>query len=126
MIDIKKAEHLWRFSLENKNPSREIVSARLKGSLIEKLTMKWEKKGWTLWAPCSENRLCIYNPDKGQLISRISSQSGIVSTPFFNGKEFYLMTAEKKGAGRLFSLAHYLDEETFKKKAKAASDASLY
>lgn len=125
MIDIKKAEHLWRFPLENKNPSHEIVSARLKGSLIEKLSMKWEKKGWTIWSPCSENRLCIYNPEKGQLISRIPSSAGILTAPFFNGKEIFMITVEKKNGGHLYNLAHFLDEETFKKKAKATADAAL-
>lgn len=125
MVDVKKAEHLWRFPLENRSSSREIWAGRLSGKHIEKLSMKWEKKGWTAWAPCSENRICIYNPDKGQLVARISAVGDVLSPPLFVGKSFYLVTAEKKPEGlRRFRLTHYLDEDSFKKKAKSAGEAA--
>jgi outer membrane protein assembly factor BamB len=124
IIDIKKPEHLWRFNLENHNPSQEIFAARLGGRHIENLQMKWEKKGWTAWAPCSDNRLCIYNPDKGQLISRVPSTGGVASGPLFVGKHFYLISHEKSGENHKYRLIHYLDDDTFKKKEKAAAEAA--
>ncbi|MBK8204939.1 MAG: hypothetical protein IPK68_22425 [Bdellovibrionales bacterium] len=101
MIDIKKAEHLWRFPLDSRNPGHDIFASRLSAKNVEKLNLKWEKKGWTAWAPCSESRLCIYNPDKGQLIGRISAAGGVLTPPLFVGKGFYLLTAEKKPESKL-------------------------
>ena len=123
MIDLKKAELLWRFQLENRNPIREILATRLNGHLIERLSLKWEKKGWTIWAPCSENRLCIYNPDKGQLLARVPAPGGVMTPPLFVGKEFYLVTSEQKDSKHSFRLSHYGDDDYFKKKAAAKAAA---
>lgn len=124
MVDLKKNEYLWKFSLDNRNPSHEIVAARLSGRHIENLGMKWEKKGWTAWAPCSDNRLCIYNPDKGQLLARVPANGAVISPPLFVGKNFFLVTSEPNGDGRRFRLTHFMDEDAFKKKAKAAAEAT--
>ncbi len=124
MIDIKKSESLWRLNLDNRNVSHEIMSARLSGRFIEKLELKWEKKGWTVWSPCSENRICIYNPEKGQLLSRIPAPASVVSGPLFAGKEFYLITRSGKAGDRTYKLVHYIDEDAFKKKAKEAQEAA--
>lgn len=124
MIDIKKAESLWRLNLENRNVAQEIMAARLSGRFIEKLDLKWEKKGWTVWSPCSDNRVCIYNPDKGQLLSRIPAPASVASTPLFAGKEFYLITRSGKEGERTYKLVHYIDEDSFKKKAKEAQEAA--
>lgn len=124
MVDIKKAEHMWHFSLENRNPSQEIWSARLSGKHIERLNMKWEKRGWTAWAPCSDNRVCVYNPEKGQLVARISSPGAVLSPPLFVGKNFFIISVERDGDKRRFRLSHYMDDESFKKKTKSASDSA--
>lgn len=116
-IDLKKSEASWRLNADNHNPQNDLWASRLSGRYIEKLSMKWEKKGWTIWAPCSDNRICIYNPEKGQLLARISTPGAVASNPVFLGKEMYLITREGKDS-YTFKLVHYLDEETFKKKAK--------
>jgi outer membrane protein assembly factor BamB len=124
MVDLKKSEYLWKFSLDNRNPSHEIMAARLSGRHIENLGMKWEKKGWTAWAPCSDNRICIYNPDKGQLLARVPANGAVISPPLFVGKNFFLVTTEKSGDGRRFRLTHFMDEDAFKKKTKEAAEAA--
>lgn len=124
MIDLKKAEYLWKFSLENHNPNQEIYAARLTGRHIENLSMKWEKKGWTAWAACSDNRICVYNPDKGQLLSRIPANGAVLSAPLFVGKNFFLITTEKNGDGHRFRLTHFMDEDDFKQKTKEAEAAA--
>ena len=68
-VDAKSGKALWRYNIESKSDLKETWSARLKGMVIQETSMNWAYRGWTIWAPCSKNRLCIYNPEKGQLIS---------------------------------------------------------
>lgn len=118
-IDLKKSEAGWRLNADNHNPQNDLWAARLSGRFIEKLSMKWEKKGWTIWAPCSDNRICVYNPEKGQLLARIPAPGAVASSPVFLGKELYLIARDGKDS-YTFKLVHYLDEDSFKKKAKDA------
>ncbi|MBX7231671.1 MAG: PQQ-binding-like beta-propeller repeat protein [Bdellovibrionales bacterium] len=125
MIDFKKAKHLWLFPIENRNPGYEIIATRLQGRVMEKFNLKWQKRGWTAWAPCSEGRLCIYNPEKGQLIARIPVRGGVVSPPLFVGKSFYLLSKEVSAdKTKKYLLTHYLDEESYRKKPKATQEAA--
>lgn len=124
MIDIKKAERLWKFQPENRNLNHQVWATRLSGRFIEKMGMTWEKKGWSFWTACSDNRLCIYNPDKGQLLARVSAPGAVLSLPLFVGKEFYLLTSERKGEKRNFSIHRYMEEDLYKQKMAAAKNAS--
>jgi len=91
LIDAKAGKALWRFNIENKNSLKETWSARMKGSIIQETGMDWIHRGWSIWAPCAKNRFCIYNPSKGQLISRVSLSGSVVSFPMEKDKVFYFL-----------------------------------
>lgn len=96
LIDAKVGKLLWRYNIENKNDLRESWSARLKGSVIQEMTMDWVHRGWSIWSPCSKNRFCIYNPAKGQLISRTSLSGSVASFPIEKDKVFYFLIDQGK------------------------------
>ena len=81
-VDAKSGKPLWRYNIESQSRLKETWSARLKGMVIQETSMNWAYRGWSIWAPCSKNRLCIYNPDKGQLINRITVSGSLLSFPY--------------------------------------------
>lgn len=91
LIDAKAGKLLWRFNIENKNGLKETWSARLKGSVIQETGMDWLHRGWSIWSPCAKNRFCVYNPAKGQLISRTSLSGSVISFPMEKDKVFYFL-----------------------------------
>lgn len=129
VVDVKKAEGLWNIHLDNRGSSQEVLAARISGRFIEEHGLKWENKGWTLWVPCSNGRICIYNPDKGQLISRIPLVPGarlFDRLSFKDGALYALLRqpAEKndsvEGEESLI-LARLLDPKTLKRKKEEAA-----
>jgi hypothetical protein len=96
LIDAKVGKFLWRYNIENKNVLKETWSARLKGSVIQEMTMDWVHRGWSIWSPCAKNRFCIYNPAKGQLISRVPLSGSVVSFPVERDKVFYFLIDQGK------------------------------
>lgn len=96
MIDGKVGKALWHFNIENKNELKETWSARMKGSVIQDTTMEWTHRGWTIWAPCSKNRFCVYNPAKGQLISRAPLSGSLLSFPIEKDKILYFLINQGK------------------------------
>lgn len=126
MIDLKKAERLWKFHPENRLALMQAWSTRLNTRLIEKLNMTWEKKGWSLWSACQDNKLCIYNPDRGQLLSRMSTPGTVVSPALFVGSSFYLLSFEGRDQKKRLILSHFLTEDQYKKSQKVAQDSSSH
>ena len=43
--------------------------------------MKWRDQGWGIDAPCGRNRICLYNPEKGQIVGRLYLPGGLASDP---------------------------------------------
>jgi hypothetical protein len=115
LIDGKLGKALWHFNIENKNELKETWSARMKGSVIQKMQMDWAQKGWAIWAPCSKNRFCVYNPSKGQLISRANLAGSVLSFPIEKDKSLYFLVNQ----GKNWALSHVESEKT---KASAADN----
>jgi hypothetical protein len=121
VIDLNAGKRLWRFDLNNKNKMTESWSARLKGNLIEELQMKWVHKGWTIWSPCVEKRICIYNPEKGQIVGRVMLSGALVTLPYFREKSFHALLEMESG----YALGHYVEQPAAKKVAPAPETTEI-
>lgn len=122
MIDFKKTQRLWHFNLENHNTLNDTVALQLQGKFIEQYNMPWDKKGWTVLAPCSDRRLCLYNPDKGQIIGRVMAPGQVVTAPAFVGKNFYLLSVEEENGKPRYKLTQFMDKEKADKAPSAAEN----
>jgi len=118
-VDAKTGKSLWRYGIENKNDLLETWSARLKGNYIEEFKMDWLHKGWTIWAPCSDRRFCIFTPNKGQMISRIQLNGEPLTLPLAHGRRWIFMTRTKAGH---YSISHVLEESEIKSIRKTNGD----
>ena len=119
-VDAKLGKLLWRIPTENHNPANETWSARLKGQNIEEFKMDWLHKGWTIWSPCGDRRVCIFTPNKGQLIDRLNLAGQPLSLPIAGDKRWTFLTQTKPGK----LIVSKLVEENELKKLRAAEAAS--
>lgn len=94
VVGAESGERRWRFNLQNESPSSLGWSSRLNGKHIEELNLGWRYKGWSLWVPCVKDRVCIYNPDQGQIIGRIMLSGAYTSPPYVDKKTFYFVLKE--------------------------------
>lgn len=111
VIDIDGFDRMWRFDLNNENKTSLTWSARLSGNFIEELSMKWRYKGWTVWSPCVKNRICIYNPEKGQIIGRVMLSGALASEPRFSKHGFQALLKKSDQ----FFIGNYTEKPYFKK-----------
>lgn len=119
VIDIEEGERLWRFNISNENSIDSPWSARLNGKHIEELNMRWKYKGWTLWAPCVEKRICIYNPDRGQIVGRVMLSGQLASQPRFNKASFHVVLEQSSG----FAIAEYIERIQHLRNQKESSQS---
>lgn len=110
-LDAKTGKVLWRTPTENKNDLIDTWSARLKGSNIEEFKMDWLHKGWTIWTPCNDRRFCVYTPNKGQLITRVTLKGEPLTLPLANGKRWVFLVRTKAGH---YSISHVVEETELK------------
>jgi hypothetical protein len=115
-LDAKTGKGLWRMATENKNDLQETWSARLKGNHIEEFKMDWLHKGWTIGAPCSDRRFCIFTPNKGQMVARIQLNGEPLTLPLAHGRRWVFFTRTKSGQ---YSISHVLEESEIKALRKA-------
>lgn len=111
-IDAKTGKVYWRIPTENRNPLVETWAARLSGKHIEEFKMDWLHKGWSIWSPCSENRFCIYTPNKGQQIAKIALSGHPMTLPLAIGKQWYFLLQQKPGH---YTLSHIVEDAEAKK-----------
>lgn len=116
VVDVTEGKRLWRFDLSNKNKINSSWSARLSGNFIEELQMKWVHKGWTIWSPCAEARICIYNPEKGQIVGRVMLGGSLASLPKFNDRSFNVVLEKDSG----YTIGNYVEQPVAKKAAPTA------
>ena len=114
VVDLKTGKSLWRYGLEvsRSAPFLEPWSARLKGQNIEEFKMDWLHKGWTVWSPCGDRRICLFTPNKGQLMQRIQLSHTPLSLPLALNKRLLFLGASK--AGKL-SVMHLVEEAEVKR-----------
>lgn len=111
-VDMKTGKLIWRNPLENRNPLVETWSARLKGNHIEEFGMDWLHKGWTIWAPCSERRFCIFTPAKGQLIARIDMSGAPLVLPQNVDRRLVFFAQTKPGK---YVISHLMEQSEIKR-----------
>lgn len=111
VVDTADGKRLWRFDLSNKNRITTSWSARLSGNFIEEMGMKWALKGWTIWSPCAEFRICIYNPEKGQIVGRVMLGGSLASLPEFKERSFHVVL-EKDSS---YAIGKYVEQPLAKK-----------
>jgi hypothetical protein len=122
VIDAKTGKAEWKYAIENKNPLLESWALRLKGQYIEELGMDWSHKGWTVWAPCFESKMCAFTPKKGQLIERVPVHGSIIGLPLQVDRRLVFLT--QKPNGQLI-VSHVLEENESKKlKGTAGGEGS--
>lgn len=97
VVDLDSGDRLWRFQLDNQNDLKIPWTARLTGKFIEELQMKWKYKGWTVWSPCVQNRICIYNPSQGQIVGRVMLSGNLQTQPLFEETSFRVVLKTEKG-----------------------------
>ena len=118
----KSGKGLWRFQTSSTASTQEIMAIRLSNKDIEERELKWRYKGWVLWSPCVNNRLCMFNPEEGNLIGRVSTKGKIASLPIISNskkKSFYLvmekMTQEGKKPPFPWALGEFIERSAFLK-----------
>ena len=119
VMDLDGGKRLWRFDLNNKNNMWSSWSARLSGNFIEELQMKWRYKGWTIWSPCVQKRICIYNPEKGQIVGRVMLSGQLSSLPRFQERSFHVLLEQETG----YALGHYMERPAAKKISQTPTPA---
>lgn len=115
MVDLKKGERKWKLNLQNESPYHQGWSTRLNGQAIEIAGLKWHHKGWTLWSPCGSQKICVYNPEKGELLERIFLSGGVLGLPFFANKGFHILLKNKEG----LRFSHMMESDDLEKLKKA-------
>lgn len=106
VLDARSGKRQWRYNLQNENISMESWSAKLNARMIQLSEMRWSREGWTIWSPCVQNRLCVYNPDRGQILSRISLSASLASLPIFVDKDIYLLTKGTADSKPVYFISH--------------------
>lgn len=91
VIDAESGDRRWRFNLQNESLSNVGWSSRLNGKHIEELNLGWRYKGWSVWTPCVKDRVCIYNPDEGQIIGRIILTGAYTGLPYIDDKTLWFV-----------------------------------
>ncbi|MCB0420232.1 MAG: PQQ-binding-like beta-propeller repeat protein [Bdellovibrionales bacterium] len=130
-IDYKTGKGVWRFNTQAKAQTSQIAAVRFSNQVIEERELKWHYKGWSIWAPCVENRICMFNPSEGNLIGRLSTAGELASMPLFssdhkrllillkNAKDQIAKKAYDWGLGSYIELSQYKQElEDAQKKAE--------
>ncbi len=117
VIDLDGGKRLWRFDLNNSNNIWSSWSARLSGNFIEELQMKWRYKGWTIWSPCVQKRICIYNPEKGQIVGRVMLGGQLSSLPRYQESSFHVLLEQETG----YALGHYMERPAAKKISQSSN-----
>lgn len=91
VIGAESGNRRWRFNLQNESPSNLGWSSRLNGKHIQELNLGWRYKGWSLWIPCVRERICIFNPDEGQIVGRILLSGAYTGLPYIEDKSFWFI-----------------------------------
>tara|TARA_B100000749_G_scaffold280891_1_gene280274 strand:+ start:47097 stop:48371 length:1275 start_codon:yes stop_codon:yes gene_type:complete len=84
-FDARKGESQWRYNFRNQNSVDEPQLVRLGATGIRKFELGWRYKGYVMAIPCRQGRICLVNPQKGQLLSSLNFHvQDIISQPQFN------------------------------------------
>jgi len=122
-IEEKSGKILWRTVTENRTGLHDPWAARLKGAHIEEFKMDWLHKGWTIWSACSDRRICVLTPNKGQVVERFVLPNIPLNLPLALEHRWVFFTRGAK-AGH-YTLTHIVEDgESRRLKALAESAKS--
>lgn len=130
-LNWKKGSGIWRFNTQSKASTTEITAIRLNNQTIEEQELKWRYKGWVIWAPCVENRICMFNPAEGNLVGRLSTAGEIASMPVFSPDTKRLTLLLKNVKDRIekkvhkWGLGHYIELAQLKRELKKKEQERL-
>ena len=112
-VDVKTGERKWKFLTHSTAPLHSTLTLRLKGKWIEEHDMKWRYRGWVLLAPCATKRICIYNPERGQIVGRVYLDGPVTSEPVFDGKEFVVsvLVTDKDSGEESLQLVRFAEKK---------------
>ncbi len=123
ILDAKTGDRRWRFQLEAMPKIPWQFAARLSGSAINETKMKRSHEGWVVFAPCLRTRVCIFNPDNGQIVGRITLhgqplmrpavESGRILSFLTSGTEGDLRIELEGDRSMLHRLGHESNDESF-------------
>lgn len=107
VIDLKDGEGQWHHKINDTSQMSKPFSIKLNAKVITEDELKWKRKGWVFAASCSKTRICLFDPDKGRMISRIDLKGEPLSPPLLDLKDrkFYVMTKN------LTDLKNFLEPE---------------
>ncbi len=98
VLDAKTGEKKWHFQLETDLTHAWAFSFRLNAQSINETKIRWANKGWVLGAPCMKTRICLFNPENGQVIGRMSLHGRPLLRPsVIEGKYLTYLTAGLEG-----------------------------
>ncbi len=117
-VDAKTGKILWRVASENRNPANEVWGARISGKYIEDYQMDWLHKGWTFWSPCADSRVCIYTPNKGQVVDRLALSGRPLTLPLPLEKRWVFISRQKSGG---YTISHLVEEMEAKRLRESQS-----
>ncbi|MCB0392704.1 MAG: PQQ-binding-like beta-propeller repeat protein [Bdellovibrionales bacterium] len=97
-IEARTGEGHWRYNTRNEQQNSDVFSIRFNNRAIAKYSLNWSHKGWTIISPCSSDRLCIFNPEKGQLVNRLQLRGTLTQyiPHFYNDKLYALLKAPQR------------------------------
>jgi outer membrane protein assembly factor BamB len=92
-LDAQTGNQKWMFQLNDDVPHPFSFASRFNGPTIQEIKMKWIHKGWALFASCGKSKVCIYNPDNGQVVSHIPFNGSPLMRPdIFGGRNLAFVT----------------------------------
>ena len=92
-IEARTGEGHWRYNTSNTQNNHHVFTIRINNRGISKYSLNWSHKGWTIISPCANDRLCVFNPEKGQLINRLRLRGSLSQHPpqFIEDKLYSLL-----------------------------------
>lgn len=96
VIQLSDGRRLWRFQLENTELNTLGWAAKLDPQLIQQIELPARFEGWALWQTCVDQRLCLFNPEFGQVIGRIVLSEKPLFQPFIDASSnlWFLLKSE--------------------------------
>ncbi|MCB9027145.1 MAG: PQQ-binding-like beta-propeller repeat protein [Bdellovibrionaceae bacterium] len=91
-IEARTGEGHWRYNTGLVQNNTKLFSIRMNSKGIKKYKLNWSHKGWVLISPCGDDRLCVFNPEKGQLVNRIRLRGQMSQhLPLFINQKMYAL-----------------------------------
>lgn len=112
VLAAKDGEKKWRSNFDAGKLPRISWASRLNNKVITDLKLKWHFKGWALWSPCMNDRVCIFNPENGGQLGLIMTGGELVSQPAYRTDKSILMLIKQKDA---YKVSWFMDRPNYKR-----------